>query len=422
MDAGEAAAGEAEASAPGPLPGAVWVLSAAWALTFAALTSSISTLNLAGAKSGSPGASADTVPLATVLFFSGFGSALVAKAVDRVGRSRAYLVGAALGAVGSAVAAASVEAEAWPALVLACAVIGTSLSFAQNYRFATVSILPVDRQPAGVSAILTGGIFGAVVGPEYGKHSRDSLGREYVGVLVITCFIFVAVFALLALALRIPAPRQPSDPAGNTPRADEQKQTKLPWKQVFFADPRCWGATVVATGGQAIMALLMSPCPLAMKREGFTFDEVSTVIQCHMVLMYLPSYVTGSLIERFGSPVMGSIGVCVLAAAAAVLRSGTTLEHFFVGEGLLGVGWNFCFVSGTTQLAKCASLSAEPANVVAANDVILYVLSGVASVSSGALLDALGWADTQIVAIAALGVVGSAFAASEELGRRRATS
>src|SRR5690606_12250968 len=85
---------------------------------------------------------------------------------------------------------------------------------------------------------------------------------------------------------------------------------------------------------------------------GLQTSNAADIVSAHVLAMYAPSFFTGHLIARFGVEKIIAAGLALLAASGAVALSGVELEHFFIALILLGIGWNFGFIGGTTLLAR----------------------------------------------------------------------
>jgi MFS family permease len=152
------------------------------------------------------------------------------------------------------------------------------------------------------------------------------------------------------------------------------------------------------------MNLLMVATPLAMNFCSHPYSAVAFVIEWHVVGMYAPGFFTGSLIKRFGVLKVILAGVAVIAGAVFVALNGVTLPHFVVALALLGIGWNFMYVGGTTLLTE-SYRPAEKAKTQGANDFIVFSIMGVSSFSSGALVSSAGWERMNAGALPVLVVV-----------------
>jgi len=159
--------------------------------------------------------------------------------------------------------------------------------------------------------------------------------------------------------------------------------------------------------GYGLMNLLMVATPLAMSFCSHPYSAAAFVIEWHVVGMYAPGFFTGSLIKRYGVLKVIVAGVAIVGACIAVALAGTTIAHFVVALALLGIGWNFMYVGGTTLLTE-SYRPAEKAKTQGANDFIVFAIMGVSSLSSGALVSAAGWEAMNAGAVPVLVVVALA--------------
>ena len=146
------------------------------------------------------------------------------------------------------------------------------------------------------------------------------------------------------------------------------------------------------------MTLTMSATPLAMLACGFGFRDSATVIQAHIIGMFLPSFFTGHLIARVGVlPVIAAGGLIELGCALVNL-SGVGFGNFLLANVLVGIGWNFAFVGGSTLLTTTYTL-AERAKVQASHDFTVYSATALAAAVSGILAAKAGWAVINLTAV-----------------------
>jgi MFS family permease len=153
-------------------------------------------------------------------------------------------------------------------------------------------------------------------------------------------------------------------------------------------------ALLSAMVGNGVMSLVMTATPIAMLGCGFQFTDAAFVIQWHILGMYAPSFVTGHLIARFGVATILLVGVALLLACCGINLAGIGEINFWAANALLGVGWNFLFVGGTTLLTGTYR-PVERGKVQALNDFMIFGTSTVAAFSSGALLAGFGWTVVQ---------------------------
>jgi MFS family permease len=147
---------------------------------------------------------------------------------------------------------------------------------------------------------------------------------------------------------------------------------------------------VCGLASYSMMNMEMTSAPLAMVMCNHTVGEAALGIQWHVIGMYAPSFITGSLIARFGVRAMMAAGLTLILVAATISLAGLGLWNFWAGLALLGVGWNFAFISATTLITECHDPH-ERNKVQAFNDFLVFGAMAIASFSSGALLSRYGW-------------------------------
>ena len=138
------------------------------------------------------------------------------------------------------------------------------------------------------------------------------------------------------------------------------------------------------------MNLIMTSTPIEMMLCGFTVNDSARVIQWHAVAMFAPSFVTGSLITRFGAGRIIVVGAALTAVSSMVGIAGETMVHFVVALVFLGLGWNFMFVGGTSIQAEGWSAAERP-KAQALNDLIVFGTTTATAFGSGAAHYAFGW-------------------------------
>jgi len=156
-------------------------------------------------------------------------------------------------------------------------------------------------------------------------------------------------------------------------------------------------AVISSTIGYGMMNMLMTSTPLAMQFCGFDFNSSATVIQWHIVGMFAPSFFTGSIIKRFGVIKVIATGALLQAGAIGIALSGIDFLNFSAGLIVLGLGWNFMFIGGTTLLTE-AYAPEEKAKVQAAHDFIVFGTVAMTAFASGVLHEKLGWSAVNLIA------------------------
>lgn len=316
----------------------------------------------------------------------------------RYGRRSGFMFGALLGITGGLVSSLAVTIGSFWLLCFGTLLAGTYNAFGQQYRFAAADMVGADWKAKAISFTLAGGILGGFIGPAAGALTRDLWPTQYAAT-----YATLSLFALISLAitsrLRIPEPVvETTNHAGDA----------RPWISIA-CQPAFIVAVMAAAMGYGTMNLLMAATPLAMDVCGLPFGDAAFVLQWHVLGMYAPSFFTGSLIKRFGVLNILLLGAVLMFACIGIGLSGITLMHFWWALLLLGIGWNFLYIGGTTLLTETYR-STERAKVQGSNDFIMFGVQALSSVSAGALVLGQGWSLLNLLAIP--GVLMTALATS----------
>ncbi len=314
----------------------------------------------------------------------------------RVGRRGGFLTGVSFGFTGAALASYAIAAGSLALLCAATMLMGVYNAFGQYYRFAAADAATPGFKAKAISFVLAGGLVGGIVGPQLSTHTRGLWQPAYSASYATLC-----VFALVAMAiisrLRIPIAAESVAHGPARPLAEIIRQP------VYIV------AATVAALGYAAMNLLMTATPLAMGFCGHPYSAAAGVIAAHVVAMFSPSFFTGSLIKRFGTLPVMAVGVAAQLACVAVGLSGQLIANFWLALVLLGVGWNFMYIGGTTLLTE-AYTPAEKAKAQGANEIAIFTVQALSAFSSGVLVNTRGWDVLNYVALPIIFVSGASIA------------
>src|SRR5262245_56994790 len=319
-----------------------------------------------------------TVPLA-LQALSTMLTTIPASALMRArGRRFGFTVGAMIGMAGGALGALSVAENSFALLCLANMGIGSAAGFAAFYRFAAADAADEAFRAHAISLVLTGGVAAAIFGPTLAQLSRELFpAYVFAGCYGVMVFLYAAIIALLPLT------RMPS--LSHAERRDSGRP--LP---AILRQPTIAVALLAGMIGYGVMSFLMTATPLAMMHHHFEFSDWRTVIQWHVLGMFLPSFATGFVIRRVGVLNVLWIGAVLLFLAVAADLSGLGFWNFWSGLVVLGMGWNFLYVGGSTLLTE-GYRAAERAKVQGFNDFLIFGTVATSSFASGTLHSAFGW-------------------------------
>jgi MFS family permease len=313
--------------------------------------------------------------------------------MKRVGRRNGFLTGGAFGLVGSVLATLAMAAASLPLLCAGTMLLGVYNAFGQYYRFAAADAAPADFKAKAISYVLAGGVIGGVLGPELSKYTRSLMQPEF---FASYASLFVYSLAAMAIVSRL----RLSEPA-----SDASEQAARPLSEII-AQPTFIVAAVVAALGYAVMSLLMTATPLAMGFCGHPYSAAASVISAHVVGMFGTSFFTGSLIKRFGVLQIMMTGVAIMFGCVAVALSGQEISTFWVALVLLGIGWNFMYIGGSTLLTETYR-PAEKAKTQGVNEIVIFTVQAVAALSSGVLVNSRGWNTLNYVSLPAILLAGA---------------
>jgi MFS family permease len=319
-----------------------------------------------------------TAPMAALVLGTALTTVPASMWMTRVGRRRGFIGGALLGTAGGLVAALGVAVASLALLAAGTFLVGAYQAFAQFYRFAAGEVADAAFRPRAISLVLGGGIVAALAGPTLARLGGPLLETEYVGSFLLLAVVS-AVAAGLLLALRVPPPA--ASPAGDA--------GARPWRAIVFR-PAYLVALFGAVTGYGVMILAMTATPVAMEAHHHPLSATATGIELHVLGMFLPSFFTGTLIARLGVVPVMLAGVGLLAAHVLTTLTGTGFGSFAGALILLGVGWNFLYIGGTTLLTTTYT-PAEKARAQGTNDMTIFAVGLVCALGAGALLDAVGW-------------------------------
>jgi MFS family permease len=278
-----------------------------------------------------------TLPIALMLVAAAVTMIPASLFMQRYGRKAGFLLGALLGGVAGLLAAVAIWMESFPLFVAANMLMGSYQAFAQYYRFAAAEAASADFRSRAISWVIAGGVIAAVAGPNLVRYTQN-IGTVP-SALTYLSMVVLSILAILLLS-RLALPAASASDAQGTARA-------LP---AILKQPIFLTALAASAIGSAVMLLVMTATPLAMQICGLPLSSATTVIQWHVLGMFAPSFFTGNLIRRFGVLTIMASGVALLLGHVAIALSGIEYLHFLSGLILLGLGWNFLFVGGTTLL------------------------------------------------------------------------
>ncbi|MCA0404815.1 MAG: MFS transporter [Proteobacteria bacterium] len=353
----------------------VLLLSSAQALFQIASVLVMTVGGLAGGQV-SPDPRLATAPIAAMFLGTALATMPASMWMARAGRRAGFLAGATLGISGGLISAAGLRFGSLALLCLGTALVGAYQGFAQFYRFAASEVADDVFRPRAIALVLAGGIVAALLGPLLARWGGPLVQPLYAGSFLLLSLVSVLAFAVL-LGVRVPSPLVTGSGEARA-------------LATILRQPSYLVALFGAATGYGIMILAMTATPLAMLHHHHPLEDASSVIQLHVLGMFLPSFFTGTLIARFGVIPVMLAGVVLLAGHVGLSLTGHGWHSFAGALVLLGVGWNFLYVGGTALLTTTYT-PAERARAQAFNDMAIFITGLACSLGAGYLLRVLGW-------------------------------
>ena len=336
-----------------------------------------------------------TLPLALAIIGLAANTVPAALLARRLGRRRAFVIGALLATAAALVLALAVSRGSFALFCGAAVVLGMNGAFVQQYRFAAAESATPEYAGRAVAYVLVGGMVGGVLGPEVARRSRHLLDAENAGGFLVLAAL-LTLLALVVSRLRDNGTRSATPPPHRTPVAGAPEVRSAAASRL--SAPGFGVAVLAAAAAYAVMSSIMTATPLHLNATGLPLDRTAIIIQSHVIAMYLPSLASGYIMDRLGVARVLLVGVVGMIASVVVGVYAASLLAFWAALVLLGLGWNMLFLGGTVLLARRAA-GAERFRLQAINDFGVFGAQALASLSAGTALVLVGWDALNLAAL-----------------------
>jgi MFS family permease len=320
-----------------------------------------------------------TLPVALMVIGTAMGILPVAKCMAGLGRKTSFLVFMALGTAACLLAGQALQLESFSLFCSATFLLGVSNAAMQQVRFAAMESVSAENGPTAVSIIMCAGIFAAFVGPELAVAGRHFSAVEYQGSFWLAAACLIAGAIIMMFFYRTTAVR-----------ARKTAQAPRPLGQII-SNPTLILAVASGAAAYMVMSLVMTATPITMHlHHGYSIDDTKWVIQSHIAAMFLPSLLTIWLFRLFSIRGMMIAGLVCFCVTIGLGLYDSSVMGFWGQLVLLGIGWNFLFVSGTALLPS-SHREGEHIHAQAFNDAIIFSTQAVAALSAGWAVSIISW-------------------------------
>ena len=335
----------------------------------------------------SPIKSLATLPMALSIVGVAIFAIFAAKVMSIIGRRAGFIFASVGSSLAALMAAYSIIIESFLLFNLGCFLLGAGVAFSHQYRFAAVETVNKDMAPKAISIILLAGIGSAFIGPNLANISKEIISEHlYAG-----SYIALAILTLSSTIFLL------FYKDNHKPNNFVKKDTRSYFE--LISQPRFLQALIASAFAYAVMSFLMTATPISMHvMEKISLSKTGLVIQLHIAAMFLPSLITGNLIKKFGHSKIMYAGVFLFSITILTSLFEQNFVNYLTALVFLGFGWNFLFISGTSLLVLTYKED-EKFKAQGFNDLIVYSIQAVASLSAGIFLNLTSWKTMNLICI-----------------------
>ena len=327
-----------------------------------------------------------TLPTALMIVGTAFGSLIASKIMKMKGRKFGFSLAAIINSAFSLFCAYAILINSFELFCLGNLIIGLSVAFAQQYRFAASESVEKSNIPKAISLILLLGIIASLLGANIVSVTKDFHQITYVGSYISMSLLTIIPFFFFVFY-----------------KNEEKIESKIvkSQKSIFeLLSNKNIQLSILSAGiGYTTMSTLMTATPISMNMmHGFSLFSTGIVLQMHVVGMFLPSLLTGDLIKIFGHKKMIYSGIIILLITISIHFNFETYYGYMIGLVLLGIGWNFLFVTGTSLLV--VSYNKEDKYLAqGVNDFVVFSSQALGSLSAGIILFSTSWQTLNLICL-----------------------
>jgi MFS family permease len=335
---------------------------------------------------------------AILLATAAIAAVFAGRAMDSVGRIPVLAGGYVVGLVGAGLCALGAWADSTPALVAGLLCVGAANGVIFLTRTAAGDMYPPERRARGISFVLFGAVFGAILGPAV--FSPLFAGKDVETDTLALAWLagggFLVVGLVLVLLVR-PDPKRIAEQIA--PPSDGPAAPAAPLGEILRR-PGVVPAMLAALASFGVMVSVMNLTGyFVVEEHGHAQSDVFPIIGAHVLGMYALVLVVGSLIDRIGRTpsLAGGLGIMAVSCAGLVWAEGVVATGVLLFG--LGLGWNLSFVAATAQLVDLTS-PAERGRLLGFTDLLSGGLGATLALLGGVALEGLGVAAMAVGAAA----------------------
>jgi MFS family permease len=359
------------------LPRNVWILTACLALFMSLSVFMVFVAGIIGSAL-TPLKSLSTLPVATIVVGTAVSIIPAIRLMSVFGRKKVFLSSCVYSIVLIGLCIFSIINKSFYLFCFASFCLGGSVGVMQQFRFAAIESVDAELRPKATAVVLLGGLVSAFLGTEIATLGKDFFDTDFVGSFIILSFLFIVAFILMCFFKPAEKFKQQIDNS-KRPLIDIIKQRS------FIV------AVSAATTGYVVMSFVMTATPVSMHiMDGFSLHHTKSVLQAHVIAMFLPSLFTALIVKYLGLTRIMLLGVIFFFASVFIAYSSHALSSYWWSLILLGLGWNFLFIGGTNLLPRSYNEN-EKFKAQSINDFLVFGLQAIAALSAGWFVFNFSW-------------------------------
>lgn len=336
-----------------------------------------------------------TLPAALMVVGTAIGSIFASYIMSIKGRKFGFMFATIITSFSALTASYSIYENIFFIYCFSNLFIGIGHAFVAQYRFAAAESVKKEYAPTAISLILFASMIGALIGPNVATLTKDLIPS----VIYSGSYIFLSILTIIPFFLFLFYSNEKLTTFYKTKSYNGRNYLDL------FLQPKFIQAVVVSGLAYCTMSFLMTATPISMHvLNHISLEKTGFVIIFHILAMFLPSLITGNLIKKFGNNNIMYSGVVILFISILFNFYDQSFFNYLVGLILLGLGWNFLFIAGTSLLIT----SYEPEEKFRAqgmNDFIVFSTQALGALTAGLLLSFFGWKLINILCIPLLIII-----------------
>ena len=330
-----------------------------------------------------------TLPPSIYVVGTAAATIFAAKIMSIIGRRLGFVFSSVAGSIACLIGAYSIMIESFFIFCIAKFILGATMAFTHQYRFAAAESVEKEKAPKAISSLLLAGIVAAFLGISLSNYTKN----------FVSDYLYVGSYLTLAILTLIPSFLLFFFRDTKEVSFESNEENKSRNYLEFLSDAKFLQAITSAAFAYAVMSFLMTATPISMHIvHHLSLEKTGIVLQFHVLAMFLPSLFTGNLIKKFGYSYMMYAGVLFYILTILMSFFEPSFLNYFISLIFLGIGWNFLFISGTSLLVTTYKPE-EKFKAQGFNDLLVFSSMAIASLAAGVLISLASWKTVNLFCI-----------------------